>query len=76
MHAGRPTLPKNGGAGGKLVDESGAPIENHIWLSPAEGSFRTTFYSTGKAEEALMSSAISNSLKEGLRSRSRQRVRP
>jgi len=47
------------------------PQKTIFWLSMAEGSFRTTFYLTGKAEEVPMSSAISNKLKEGLRSRYR-----
>jgi hypothetical protein len=35
-----------------------------FWLSIIKGSFRTTFYFTDKAEEAIMASDISDELKE------------
>jgi hypothetical protein len=35
-----------------------------FWLSILEGSFRITFYFTGKAEKAIMESSISDVLKE------------
>jgi hypothetical protein len=35
-----------------------------FWLSIIKGSFRTTFYFTDKAEEAIMASPISDELKE------------
>ena len=35
-----------------------------FWLGVIEGAFRTTFYFTDKAEEALMSSDLSEELKE------------
>lgn len=39
-----------------------------FWLGIIEGGFRTTFYFTDKAEEALMSSGISKVLKEKFQS--------
>jgi hypothetical protein len=39
-----------------------------FWLSIIKGGFRTTFYFTDKAEEALMSSGISDELKEKFQS--------
>jgi len=39
-----------------------------FWLSIIKGSFRTTFYFTEKAEEALMSSDLSDELKEKFKS--------
>ena len=39
-----------------------------FWLSIIRGSFRTTFYFTDKAEEALMSSDLSDELKEQFKS--------
>ena len=39
-----------------------------FWLSIIKGSFRTTFYFTDKAEEALMSSDLSDELKEKFKS--------
>ncbi len=38
-----------------------------FWLSIIQGGFRTTFYFTDKAQEALMSSGISDELKEKFR---------
>jgi hypothetical protein len=38
-----------------------------FWLSIAKDAFRTTFYFTDKAEEAVMASRISESLKEQFR---------
>lgn len=35
-----------------------------FWLAVFDGGFRTTFYLTGKAEEMLMSSRLSDELKE------------
>jgi hypothetical protein len=35
-----------------------------FWLSIVKGSFRTTFYFTDKAEELLMSSSLSDELKD------------
>ena len=39
-----------------------------FWLSIIEGGFRTTFYLTDKAEAALMSSGLSDELKEQFKS--------
>jgi hypothetical protein len=39
-----------------------------FWLSIIKGAFRTTFYFTDKAEEALMSSGLSDELKEQFKS--------
>ncbi len=39
-----------------------------FWLSIIRGSFRTTFYFTDKAEEELMSSSLSDELKEQFKS--------
>jgi hypothetical protein len=38
-----------------------------FWLSIVEGAFRTTFYFTDKAEELIMSSKLSDDLKEQFR---------
>ncbi len=38
-----------------------------FWLSTVKNSFRTTFYFTEKAKEAIMSSAISDDLKKQFR---------
>ncbi|NLT67636.1 MAG: DUF3788 family protein [Acidobacteria bacterium] len=38
-----------------------------FWSSIEEGSFRTTFYFAGKAEEALMASGLTEALKEQFR---------
>ena len=40
-----------------------------FWLSLIKGSFRTTFYFTDKAEEAILSSELSEELKEQFRNR-------
>jgi hypothetical protein len=39
-----------------------------FWLSIVEGSFRTTFYFTDKAEHAILRSSISDELKKQYRS--------
>jgi hypothetical protein len=39
-----------------------------FWLSIVKGAFRTTFYFTDKAEEALMSSDLSDEIKEQFKS--------
>jgi hypothetical protein len=38
-----------------------------FWLSVVEGAFRTTFYFTDKAEQSIMSSSLSEDLKEQFR---------
>jgi len=38
-----------------------------FWLSIAEGSFRTTFYFTDKAEQAISKSSLSDELKKQFR---------
>lgn len=44
-----------------------------FWLSVIKGAFRTTFYFTDKAREAVRSSSLSNDLKEQFNKKSKLR---
>jgi hypothetical protein len=46
-----------------------------FWLSVISGTFRTTFYFTAKAEEAINNSRISDKLKEQYRNKKGDKIR-
>jgi hypothetical protein len=53
----------------KLADECAAKKKTVFWLSIVKGAFRTTFYFTDNAKEAILSSTLSEELREQFQSK-------